>query len=113
MDDEDALARIPAEAVVVGADAVTPSAVINKVKTRALAEAARRHAVPCYAVAGDTKFFAAELPVESPFERIPLELFTAIATPDGLLSTDAARAHAAELTLHPELASLVAELSGR
>jgi len=110
IDDDEAIAHIPAAAVVVGADAVTPSHLINKVKTRALAEAAREKGVPSYVVAGDSKFVDSNLPIEGPFERVPLELFTAIATPTGLNSPAEASERAAGAHLHPELASLLSEL---
>jgi translation initiation factor 2B subunit (eIF-2B alpha/beta/delta family) len=89
---------------------VTPSHLINKVRTRALAEAAREKGVPCYVVAGDSKFVDAHLPMDGPFERVPLELFTAIATPTGLDSPAEASARAAGARLHPELASLLSDL---
>lgn len=110
IDDDEAIAHIPAAAVVVGADAVTPSHLINKVKTRALAEAAREKGVPSYVVAGHSKFVDSNLPIEGPFERVPLELFTAIATPTGLNSPAEASERAAGAHLHPELASLLSEL---
>jgi len=112
IEDQQAIELVPADAVVVGADAVTPSGLVNKVKTRALAEAAREKGVPCYAIAGDTKFVGADLPVAMPFERVPLELFTAIATSDGLLSPAEAAGRAALARLHPNLLPLLAELSG-
>ena len=111
IEDDEAIRLVPAAAVVVGADAVTRAVLINKIKTRALAEAARAKGVHCYAVAGDTKFVDAELPLESPFERVPLELFTAIATADGLLSPSAAAERAAQAHIHPELADLLTALS--
>jgi translation initiation factor 2B subunit (eIF-2B alpha/beta/delta family) len=103
IEDDEALELLPAEAVVVGADAVTPSGLVNKVKTRALAESARRRGVPCYAVAGAAKFVAVDLPVRSPFEAIPLELFDAIAAPEGLLSDAQAGELASRARLHPAL----------
>lgn len=111
--DEEALRTMPGAAVVVGCDAVTPQAVVNKTKTRALAEAARVKGVPCYAVAGSTKFVDRSLPAEPPFEAVPLDLFEAIATPDGPLSAEQARERAEEAALHPELLILLARLRGR
>ena len=110
IDDQEALETVPAQAVVVGADAVTPTTLINKVKTRALAEACREKGVPCYAVAGETKFVASELPAEAPFERVPLELFTAIATRAGLLSPAEASRLASRAVLHPDLIRLLSDL---
>jgi Initiation factor 2 subunit family len=103
IEDEEALELLPVEAVVVGADAVTPAGLVNKVKTRALAESARRGRVPCYAVVGQAKFVAAALPVRNPFEVVPLELFTAIAAPAGMLTAAQAEELASRAALHPDL----------
>lgn len=113
IDDDEGIRLVPAGAVVVGADAVTPSRLVNKVMTRALCEAAREKGVPCYAVAGDTKFVGAELPLEGPFEKVPLDLFTAIATPAGPISPAESSERAAETHMHPDLTPLLAELSTR
>ncbi|HEV8420119.1 MAG TPA: hypothetical protein VGR13_02045 [Actinomycetota bacterium] len=110
IEDDEALELVPAEAVVVGADAVTTSGLVNKVKTRALAESARRKEVACYAVAGQTKFVAADLPVRLPFETVPVDLFTAIATPAGLLSPAQAEEVASRAILHKGLADVLGEL---
>jgi translation initiation factor 2B subunit (eIF-2B alpha/beta/delta family) len=107
IEDDEALELVPAKAVVVGADAVTPSGLVNKVKTRALAESALGKDVPRYVVAGQTKFVGADLPVGSPFETVPLELFTAIATPFGLLSPSQAEEVASGAFLHPDLAEVL------
>jgi translation initiation factor 2B subunit (eIF-2B alpha/beta/delta family) len=104
--DELALREVPADAVVCGADAVTPDGLVNKVKTAALAEAARDKGVPVYAVAGDTKLLNREPPLTGPFETVPLELFTAVATPDGLLSPAEAAGRARDARLAPELLPL-------
>jgi translation initiation factor 2B subunit (eIF-2B alpha/beta/delta family) len=111
IDDDQALATVPGDAVLSGADAVTPGGVVNKVKTRALAEAARAKGIPRYAVAGDTKFVGASLPVSAPFEMIPFELFTAIVVPGGLIRPDEARARAEAIPMGPKALSLLAEVS--
>jgi Initiation factor 2 subunit family len=111
MDDDEALEQLPTDAVVVGADAVTPDGVANKVKTGALAEAARAKGIPRYAVAGNTKFVGARLPLQSGFEVTPLELFTAIASPGGLMSPSEARVHAEGFRLREELLRLLEDLS--
>jgi translation initiation factor 2B subunit (eIF-2B alpha/beta/delta family) len=112
MDDREALESVPAEAVVVGADAVTPIALVNKVGTGALARAARDRRIPCYAVAGETKFVGDVLPVVEPFEAVPLEAITAVATPEGVLTADEARHHARTRPIHPDLRPLLEELGG-
>lgn len=111
MDDDEALEQVPADAVLVGADGVTPDGVVNKVKTRALVEAARAKGIPRYAVAGNTKFVGATLPLRPAFEATPLELFTAIAVPRRLMSSGEARAHAGAFRLRDELLHLLEELS--
>jgi hypothetical protein len=110
VEDEAGLAQLPAEAVVVGADAVTPRAVVNKVGTRALAEAARRRGIPCFAVAGEAKLVADDLPVARWFEPTPIELFTAVALPKGVLPPAAASTRAARRPIHPSLRPLLEEL---
>jgi translation initiation factor 2B subunit (eIF-2B alpha/beta/delta family) len=108
--DQEALAAVPAEAVVVGADAVTPFAVVNKVKTAALARAARDHGVPSHVVAGGTKFVGQDIPVTSPFEAVPVDLFTGVATPAGILDPVAAAARARRFGIHALLRPLLDEL---
>jgi len=111
--DEDALRQVPAAAVVVGCDAVTPDGAVNKVKTRALAEAARLRGKPCYVLAGFTKFVSERLPVEAPFESVDLDLFEGIATPDGILRPEETRARASESPVHPDLRPILAGLRAR
>jgi hypothetical protein len=108
--DDEALASRSADAVVVGADAVTPLALVNKVKTAALARSAREQGVPCYAVAGGTKFVADDLPVVRPFEAAPLGLFDAVAGPSGLLDPSSARVRALRFGINPGLRLLMEEL---
>ena len=114
MEDREALERLPADAVVVGADAVTPTGVVNKVGTAALAAAAAAsdRKIPRYAIAGDTKLVADEVPIDGPFESTPLELFTAIVTPDGPLTPSEARHLARSHPIHPDLMPLLIELGG-
>jgi translation initiation factor 2B subunit (eIF-2B alpha/beta/delta family) len=106
VEDDEAIRSLPAQAVVMGADAVTPAALINKVRTRDLSEAARARGVPCYAVAGSAKFISIALPVVPPFEATPLGVFSAIATADGLLTPQQAADRASGVRLHPALAML-------
>jgi translation initiation factor 2B subunit (eIF-2B alpha/beta/delta family) len=114
MDDREALETLPADAVVVGADAVTPAGVVNKVGTAALAAAAAASSrkIPRYAVAGDTKLVADDVPIVGPFESTPLDLFTAIVTPEGPLTPAEARHLARSHPIHPDLTPLLIELGG-
>ena len=107
IDDDRAIEKVPADVVVVGADAVSPSSLLNKTKTREIAEAARDHEVPCFAVAGETKFVPVDLPSDEPFQRAGLDLFTGIATPMGLLTPTEATAHAEKVELHEALIGLI------
>jgi translation initiation factor 2B subunit (eIF-2B alpha/beta/delta family) len=106
LSDQEALQRLPAEAVLVGADAVSPRSVVNKVKTRELAEAAGARHIPCYAVAGSSKLVPVELPVVDPFQSTPIGAFTQIATPSGLMDPVLTAARAAAIGLHPALVML-------
>jgi translation initiation factor 2B subunit (eIF-2B alpha/beta/delta family) len=110
VEDDDAITQMPGDVVVVGADAVTPRAVVNKIKTRALVEAARTRDLPTYAAAGETKFIGEELPVTSPFEATPLELFVGVARPGGLLDANRVGEHARTRPIHPDLRPLLQEL---
>jgi hypothetical protein len=103
IEDDDAIARCPADAVLVGADAITPTSLVNKVKTGRIAESARDHGIPCFAVAGDTKFVPVELPCAEPFEAAELQLFSRIATPDGVLTPELAAQHASSAAVHSAL----------
>lgn len=111
LEDDRALSELPASAVVTGVDALTPESVVNKVKTRLLAEAAQRRGVPCYAVAGRTKLVDRPLPVVGPFEAVPLGLFTRVALPQGLVSPEEAAEAALAARVHPDLLPILAQLS--
>jgi translation initiation factor 2B subunit (eIF-2B alpha/beta/delta family) len=100
-----------AGAVVVGADAVGPAGVVNKVGTLRLAEASRRYSTPCFALAGESKLLAVDVPAPHPFERTPLDLFTSVVTEDGPLTPSRAARLAGQRTLHPLLAGLLEELT--
>jgi translation initiation factor eIF-2B subunit delta len=78
-----AVAAQRADCAVVGADAVTPDAVINKVGTRLLALACRDADIPCYVLADSSKIVSAEWPPPDLarhrlFEATPRHIFTAV-----------------------------------
>lgn len=90
------------DGAIVGADSVTPFGLVNKVGTRALAEAARAHDLEAYAVCGWSKIcpvVLSDLSVSTNglgmrltehvqvFESTPLELFSHIITDQGNLSS--------------------------
>jgi len=116
-----------AQLVLVGADAVSPEAVVNKTGTALLALAARESGVRIYAVCGSEKFLppGVRLPAEPPrdpaevlrggipnvtvwnryFEATPLRRFTGIVSDEGILTADEAANRLARTEVHPVLAS--------
>jgi len=97
------------DVVIVGADAVTPEGVVNKIGTYALALAARENAVPFYVLAGTEKFlpppFSQALRIEEKdpkevfqeaipnsrvenryFDITPLDLITGVVTQEGVIA---------------------------
>ncbi len=109
--------------VMVGADAITPDGIVNKVGTLGLALAAKQLGVPFYAFAGTEKFLPhgaafsieerdpAEIVPAEPnlsgynlyFDQTPLDLVTRVFTEDGPLDAHGVRARLAERSLHPDL----------
>jgi translation initiation factor eIF-2B subunit delta len=96
------------DCVIVGADAVTPQGIVNKIGTYALALAAREQKVPFYVLAGTEKFlpspFSQALRIEEkdpqevtqeaiPHSRVenryfdctPLDLITGVVTQEGVI----------------------------
>jgi hypothetical protein len=110
IDDDRAIAECPAEAVLIGADAITPTTVINKVKSLELVRAAALKGIPRYSVAGSAKLVPCELPVTDLFQAVPLELFTAIALPVGLLRPADAMERAASVPMHKALLALAGKI---
>jgi translation initiation factor 2B subunit (eIF-2B alpha/beta/delta family) len=108
IDDSEALGAAGKRIVLVGSDAVGPEGVVNKIGTRALAEAARAAGSRCYALIGTSKLLASDLPASHPFERTPLELFTAIVTETGPQMPDEIAATLPGFELHPALAARLA-----
>jgi translation initiation factor 2B subunit (eIF-2B alpha/beta/delta family) len=110
--------------VLVGADAITPVSVLNKVGTRMIALAAREKGIRVFSVCETSKFIcedclprehehpAAELWPDAPaevsitnkyFESTPLSLFTGIVTEHGILSSDQAAQGAVEVSIDGRL----------
>lgn len=113
------------DVVMVGADKLTASDVINKIGTRMIAVAAREQDLPVYALCDTSKFIpedyligtARNSPDElwdnppagvkvknSYFEPTPIEYFMGIVTEEGLLSPDDARRHAESASIDRDLA---------
>jgi translation initiation factor 2B subunit (eIF-2B alpha/beta/delta family) len=99
------------DAVLTGADAVGPGGVVNEVGTRRLAEAAIAAGRPAIVVAGSSKLIGADLPAPKPFERAPLQSFTAIVTEDGSMDPLETGRRAMAFPLHPTLARLLAAMA--
>lgn len=110
VDDARAIADLPAEAVLIGADAITPTSVVNKVKSLELVEAAARAKIPRYVVAGNAKLVPCELPVPELFQAVPLGLFTGIALPAGLLQAQEVAERATAVPMHRALIALAERL---
>ena len=114
-----------ADLVLVGADAVTISSLVNKAGTALLALGAKHHKKRFYVLAGPEKFVPLQynLPVEmlKPpaevlghpltnvtvrnlyFDRTPLKWITALITADGFLAPAALQQRLGTLPLHPAL----------
>lgn len=114
--------------VLVGADAISPEGVVNKIGTAALALAARHSGVPVYAVATADKFvpsgyrlppepardphevLAGDLPgvtvANYYFEVTPLELLTGVITEAGVRTADMLQQRWACPPVHPALGNL-------
>jgi translation initiation factor 2B subunit (eIF-2B alpha/beta/delta family) len=82
-----------ADAVLLGADAVTHRGAVNKIGSRALALVAKIERCPCYVVADSTKFPRYPNPFPSPllgpgawFEYVELQLLTRVITEAGALT---------------------------
>lgn len=111
------LAMDQVDFILVGADAITPQNLVNKIGTRMIALAAREGGLPVYAVCDTSKFIGADyccrsvrnegsatelwpdaprgvLVVNRYFEPIPLAYFTGLITEDGVLSSEEAASRA-------------------
>jgi translation initiation factor 2B subunit (eIF-2B alpha/beta/delta family) len=126
--------RLPeVQVLLVGADAVFPHGLVNKVGTRPLAQLARHAGIPLFSLCTSGKFLpAAAAPLvqfadhpgqevwpDAPpglsirnryFETIPLPLFTGIISEHGIYAPAALHTHLQQYVLSPALLQLV---SGR
>lgn len=88
------------QAVVIGADSVTPEEVLNGSPSLALAGAAAGRA-PVYALSEEVKMTGGDVEGEPGIDRIPLEFFTAVVTESGPLCPGAVRSRISGLTSRP------------
>ena len=114
------------DVVMVGADAITPEGVVNKIGTYALALAAREQKIPFYVLAGTEKFlpppFAQALRIEERdpkevtqeaiprsrvenryFDITPLELITGVVAQDGVIPGEEVQKHLVGMTISRRL----------
>jgi translation initiation factor eIF-2B subunit delta len=114
------------DAVIVGADAIAPDGVVNKIGTYALALAARERKVPFYVLAGTEKFlpspFSQVLRIEEKdpkevtqeaipnsvvenryFDITPLDLITGVATQEGVITGKEVHKRLKEMKVSTEL----------
>lgn len=99
-----------ATVALVGADAVTEEAVVNKVGTRLVALAARDAGIGCYAIAGGSKMIPARIwrrAAEPGFEATPLGLLDAVVTERGPLGPGRVRRAVARIRVPRTLSGAV------
>jgi len=129
------LAMDQVDLVIVGADTVTPTDLVNKIGTQMIALAARNRDLPLYALCDSSKFIredyfgagiyhrgaAEELWPDAPrgvtvvnryFEPTPLSCFTGIVTEDGALSIAEAARRAEQTSIDSELVKALRVLQG-
>ncbi len=97
-----------ADVIMLGADSISETALVNKIGTKAICLLAREALVPCYVACDSSKFTPQKLspkkePLRDPkevwknppagtsvenyyFDEVPLDLFTGIITEDGILT---------------------------
>ncbi|MDX2153095.1 MAG: hypothetical protein SFV54_20290 [Bryobacteraceae bacterium] len=71
--------------VLIGADSVSPSGLVNKVGTSLIVAVARLRRKPAYALFGEEKVWPSPLPTGSLFDRTPLDWFSGFVTAAGTL----------------------------
>ncbi|HVL32042.1 MAG TPA: hypothetical protein VM600_00490, partial [Actinomycetota bacterium] len=101
-DAEVARACADVDLVLLGADAITPEGVVNKVGTTVVALAAREAGIGCYSIGCSEKMVPAEavaLDRAPAFESTPLELFDAIMTERGPQRPAAVRRQTGRVTI--------------
>lgn len=104
------------DAIVIGADVLGPTSILNKTGTLAAALGARSNARPCLVVAGTSKLVdettwarlaatAERLAVEGirAFEEVRNELVTSFITEEGVTSARQLRRAARSVRLHPQI----------
>jgi hypothetical protein len=106
-DDEAVSMAASGASVVVGADALGPGGAVNKVGTGSLAGSALSGGASAFVVAGTSKLIGADLPASIPFERTPLDQFTAVITERGAFDPVETGREAVAHPVHPSLRDLL------
>lgn len=118
-----------ADIVLLGADSISETALVNKIGSKAICLLAREALVPCYAASESSKFTPQKLspkkePLRDPkevwanppseisienyyFDEVPLDLFTGIITEEGVLTPEEMGGKIRAQVLHPRLLEML------
>jgi translation initiation factor eIF-2B subunit delta len=118
-----------ADIVLLGADSISESSLVNKIGSKAICLLAREALVPCYAASESSKFTPQKLspkkePLRDPkevwaspppeisvenyyFDEVPLDLFTGVITEDGVLTPEEMGGKIRSQVLHPRLLEML------
>ncbi len=118
-----------ADIVLLGADSVSETSMVNKIGTKAICLAAREAVVPCYAACESSKFIPERLnpkkePLRDPkevwadppaetsienvyFDETPLALFTGIITEEGVLTPEQMQSKIQAFKMHSKLIQML------
>jgi translation initiation factor 2B subunit (eIF-2B alpha/beta/delta family) len=122
IEDAEAMTHLPdTSALLVGADAIIPSGIVNKVGTRMIAIAARDLGIPVYCLSERIKIWPFDEPIlnnlkarvansksgDTIFEIIPGSLFDRIVLETGPATFDSISIDRKEITIAPEIRKLV------
>jgi translation initiation factor 2B subunit (eIF-2B alpha/beta/delta family) len=92
------------DAVLVGADAISPAVLVNKVGTSPIAAEAKR---PFYVVCTLDKLIPRASAASDLFDETPLDLITAVISEQGPLTPGEVRRHIESFHVHPDLRHLL------
>ena len=120
---------VRADVVLLGADSISETALVNKIGSKAICLLAREALVPCYAASESSKFTPQKLspkkePLRDPkevwpnpphetsvenyyFDEVPLDLFTGIVTEEGVLTPSEMAGKIRGQVLHPRLLEML------
>jgi translation initiation factor eIF-2B subunit delta len=118
-----------ADIVLLGADSISETVLVNKIGSKAICLLARESLVPCYAASESSKFTPQKLspkkePMRDPkevwahppaetsvenyyFDEVPLDLFTGIITEGGVLTPEEMGGRIRARVLHPRLLEIL------